>query len=81
MIEQLVFFGARIICIAHKINLRTFDRPVNQRVHTADGAQDTVKFAAGHPEANQINLLKLDSALLEPAFSLFRIKAFLFPKI
>ena len=79
MIEQLVFFGARIICIAHKINLRTFDRPVNQRVHTADGAQDTVKFAAGHPEANQINLLIRRSLNQRSVF--FVSKHFFFPKI
>ena len=75
MIEQLVFFGARIICIAHKINLRTFDRPVNQRVHAADGTQNAVELAAGHPEADEIDLLEFDPALLEPALGLFCVKA------
>ena len=77
MVEELVFFGARVIRIAHQVDLRAFDRPVDQRVHAADGAQDAVELAAGHPEADEIDLLELDPALLEPALGLFRVKAFL----
>ena len=76
MVKELIFFCALVIRIAHQVDLRAFDRPVNQRVHAADGTQDAVELAAGHPEADEIDLLEFDPALLEPALGLFCVKAF-----
>ena len=76
VVKELIFFCALVIRIAHQVDLRAFDRPVDQRVHAADGTQNAVELAAGHPEADEIDLLEFDPALLEPALGLFCVKAF-----
>jgi len=81
VVKELIFFCALVIRIAHQVDLRAFDRPVNQRVHAADGTQNAVELAAGHPEADEIELLDLIRRSLNQRSAFFVSKHFFFPKI
>ena len=43
--EDFIFLRDRIVHIAHQINLRIFQLPVDQLIHTANSAKNTFKFA------------------------------------
>ena len=73
--KQLVLLGAHVVHIAQQIDVRVAARPVDELIHTADGAQHAVKFSAGHTVAQQVDLLHADAALLEISLSLLRVKA------
>jgi len=78
IIKDLVLLDELIFHILHVCDLRRFSVPVDQIVDPANGTENAVELLAGHAISDQINRLKLNAALLEPALCLLGIKTLAF---
>lgn len=74
--KEFILLGKFVVHILHIGDFLGFIIPIDQLIHTAHGPQNAIKLLARHTEFDQIDALKSNAALFEPALCFLRIKAF-----